>query len=152
MWPKTFHFTDLRPGTPFSLDWLVADGYSLESGSFWHLHHTEAEFMNVQFRLGFLANLESSQNWGFRIQCLYNKPDSTHFPTFAQGVWGVKLVSIGDCEYQGGKILRLFSQLRPRIWPQVGLLGAVGLHVLAPSSAGQSYNFQGGAVGWGGGE
>jgi hypothetical protein len=29
----------------------------------------------------------------------------------------VKSVSRGDCEYQGGKLLRLLSQLRPRIRP-----------------------------------
>jgi len=30
----------------------------------------------------------------------------------------VKSVSRGDCEWQGGKLLRLLSQLRPRIRPQ----------------------------------
>jgi hypothetical protein len=35
------------------------------------------------------------------------------------GVGGVKSVSRGDCEYQGGKLLRLLSLLRPRIRPQV---------------------------------
>ncbi len=45
-------------------------------------------------------NLESSQTWGFPIQCLPG--------------W-VKSVSRGDCEYQGG---RLLPQLRTRIRPQ----------------------------------
>ncbi len=38
---------------------------------------------------------------------------------FAQGGrgGGLKSVSRGDCEQQGGKLLRLMSQLRPRIWP-----------------------------------
>jgi hypothetical protein len=37
--------------------------------------------------------------------------------TFAKGGWGgVKSVSRGDCEQQGGKLL---SQLRPRIQPLV---------------------------------
>jgi hypothetical protein len=31
---------------------------------------------------------------------------------------GVKSVSRGDCEKQGGKLSRLLSQLRPRIQPQ----------------------------------
>ncbi len=38
--------------------------------------------------------------------------------TIAQGGGGGgKSVSWGDCEYQGGKLLRLLSQLRPRIPP-----------------------------------
>ncbi len=55
-------------------------------------------------------------------------------PTLAQWVGGGGSVSIGDYEYQGGKLLRLLSQLCPRIRPQVVLIGAVGLHVLTPSS------------------
>jgi hypothetical protein len=30
----------------------------------------------------------------------------------------VKSISRGDCDWQGGKLLRLLSQLRPRIRPQ----------------------------------
>jgi hypothetical protein len=37
-------------------------------------------------------------------------------PLLLKGV-GVKSVSRGDCEQQGGKLLRLLSQLRPRIRP-----------------------------------
>ncbi len=36
----------------------------------------EAELMSVQFRWGFGHNLESSQIWGFRVQCLHYKPVS----------------------------------------------------------------------------
>jgi hypothetical protein len=51
---------------------------------------------------------------------VYNVYITNQFQTtFAHG-WGVKYVSGGDCEYQGGKLLRLLSQLRPRIRPQDG--------------------------------
>ena len=55
-------------------------------------------------------NPESSQTWGFHI--LHYKPVSNHF--CSRG--GVKSVR-GDCEFQGEKLLRLLSQLRPRIRP-----------------------------------
>ncbi len=48
-------------------------------------------------------NLESSQTWGFRVHCLQYKQ--------------FQYVSRGDCEQQGGKLLRLLSQLLPRIRP-----------------------------------
>jgi hypothetical protein len=41
--------------------------------------------------------------------------------TFARGRGGgggIKSVSIGDFEWQGGKLLQLLSKVRPRIWPQ----------------------------------
>jgi hypothetical protein len=44
-------------------------------------------------------------------------------PLFLAVVGEVKSSSRGDCEQQGGKILRLLSQLRPRIRPlETGLL------------------------------
>jgi hypothetical protein len=47
----------------------------------------------------------------------YNVYITSRFqPTFAQeGVGGVKSVTRGICAHQGGKILRLLTQLRPRI-------------------------------------
>ncbi len=36
-----------------------------------HVQCTEAEFMNVQFLEGSGKNLESSQTWGFCLQCLH---------------------------------------------------------------------------------
>ncbi len=48
-------------------------------------------------------NLESSQTWGFHIQCLHYKPVSNHF--FSREREGR-----GDCEKQGGKLLRLLSK------------------------------------------
>jgi hypothetical protein len=53
---------------------------------------------------------------------IYNKPSyvNTHlydeYPQQRGG--GVKSVSRCDCEYQVGKLLRVVSQLRPRIRPQ----------------------------------
>ncbi len=41
-------------------------------------------------------NLESSQTWGFCIQCLHYKPVSNH--CCSKGGGGVKSVSRGDCE------------------------------------------------------
>jgi hypothetical protein len=61
-------------------------------------------------------NLESVQTLDFRTQCLHYIPVSNHF--FLGGGGGVKSISRDDdCEYQGGKLLRLLSQLRPRTWP-----------------------------------
>ncbi len=62
-------------------------------------------------------NLVSSQAWGFRIQCLLYKPvpNPNHFCSGGGG--GRKSVSRSDCEWQGGKLLRLLSQWRPRFGP-----------------------------------
>ena len=50
---------------------------------------------------------------------VYNVYITNQFQTtFAQGGGGgIKSVSRGDCEEQGGKLLRLLSQLRSRIRP-----------------------------------
>ncbi len=45
----------------------------------------------------------------------------TSFNHFCSRGRGVKSVSRGDCEQQGGKPIRLLSQLRPRIRPQYAL-------------------------------
>ncbi len=75
-------------------------------------------------------NLESSQTWGFRIQCLHYKPVSIHFcwgekwgKICSRGdLWGggggLKSANRGNCEQQKGKLLRRLSQLCPRIPPQ----------------------------------
>ncbi len=60
-------------------------------------------------------NLESSQTWGSCIQCLHNKPVSNHFCFRGEG--GIKSVSRGGCEQQGGKLFRFFCQFHPRIQP-----------------------------------
>jgi hypothetical protein len=39
-------------------------------------------------------------------------------PLLLKRCGGVKSVGIGDCEKQGGKLVRLLSQLRPGILPQ----------------------------------
>ncbi len=52
-------------------------------------------------------NVESSQTWGFRMQCLYYTPFSIHF--CSRGV-GVKSFSRGDCEWQE----RLLSTIRSK--------------------------------------
>ncbi len=47
---------------------------------------------------------------------VYNVYITNQFkPTLLKGR-GVKAVSNGDCEWQGGKLLRLLSQLRPTSW------------------------------------
>jgi hypothetical protein len=72
-----------------------------------NVRYTEAEFMNVQFRWGFGAS-----SWEFSdlmFPYTYNVYITNQFKTtFAQGGWGVKSVSRGDYEYQGGKLLRDF--------------------------------------------
>ncbi len=56
-------------------------------------------------------NFESSQTWGFRIQCWHYKLDSNHFCS-------VEWNRIRQWRWlQGGKFFRLLSQLRPRIRP-----------------------------------
>jgi hypothetical protein len=53
---------------------------------------------------------------------VYNVYITNQFqPAFTQGGRGVKSVSRGDSEYQGGKLLRVLSQLRLRIRPQFNL-------------------------------
>ncbi len=80
-------------------------------------------------------NPVSSQTWGFHIKCLHNKPVfQTTFTLWGGG--GVKSVILGDCEWQGGKLLGLLSQLRPRIRPQIQL---VCLFILL-SCLGSQYN------------
>ncbi len=59
--------------------------------------------------------LESSQTWGFRIQYLHYKP------LLLNGVWGVKSVSRGDCEEQGGKLLSFC----PNYVQEFGLQGPI---------------------------
>ncbi len=65
-------------------------------------------------------NLASSQTWGFSMLC--NVYITNQFQTTFTG-WGGggERVSLnrGDCEKQGGKLLRLVSQLRPRIRSQI---------------------------------
>ncbi len=56
-------------------------------------------------------NLESSQTWGFCIQCLHYKPVSNHF---AQAGAGSKSVSRGDCEQQGEKLFETFVPITPK--------------------------------------
>ncbi len=61
-------------------------------------NRAEAEFMNVQFRWEIsLHNLESSQTWGFRIQCLQYITNQFR-TTFSRGGGGdgVKSLSRGD--------------------------------------------------------
>jgi hypothetical protein len=48
----------------------------------------------------------------FTLQTSFN-------PLLIKGRGGLKSVNRGDSEQQGGKFLRLLSQLRPRIRPQV---------------------------------
>ncbi len=50
---------------------------------------------------------------------LYNVYITNHFKPhlLKGGGGGVKSVSRGDCEWQGGKLLKLLSQLSPRIQP-----------------------------------
>ncbi len=61
-------------------------------------------------------NFERSQTWCFRSQCLhYNQFQATFF---LGGGGVVKSVCRSDCEWKGGKLWRLLSQLRPRIRPQ----------------------------------
>ncbi len=61
----------------------VKSCYTAVGSSIWALwvFGTEAEFMNVQFHFVEVSrhNLESSQTWGFRIQCLPYKRVSNHF-------------------------------------------------------------------------
>jgi hypothetical protein len=64
----------------------------------------EAEFMNIWFCEVSRHIIDSSQAWGFCIQCLHYKLVSNHF--FPGGG--------GDCEWQGG---RLWSQSFSRIQP-----------------------------------
>jgi hypothetical protein len=54
-------------------------------------------------------NLESAQTWVFRIQCL-------HYSTNQRGVKSIAEVTVNSKEE---KLLRLLSQLRPRIRPLV---------------------------------
>ncbi len=62
-------------------------------------------------------NLENSQRFPYTMFTLQTSFTSVQ-TTFAQGgAGGVKSVSRGDFELQGGKIVRLLSQLRPRIRP-----------------------------------
>ncbi len=103
-------------------------------------------------------NLENSQTWGFHVQCLHNKPVSNHFwPGVGGGGWGVKSISSGDCEYQGRKLLRLFSQVRPRIPPLFwsGVCRTVGwtldlpLYIYSLPRWSQVTCHRGGGGGWG---
>jgi hypothetical protein len=75
----------------------------------WQLSTPETEFMNVQFRWSSCSGhtLESSQTSGFRSQCFHYQPVSNHL--LGRG-GGVKSVS-------RRKLMRLLSQLRPRIRP-----------------------------------
>ncbi len=52
-----------------------------------------------------------------RLEVSVYKQISTHFARWRRGVGGggVKSFSRVDCEQQGGNLLRLLSQLRPRI-------------------------------------
>ncbi len=72
---------------------------------------TEAKFMNEQFVDVSGCNLESSQTWDFRIQCLHYKPASSK--PLLHKVWGIE-ATVNSKEEN----FRLFSQLRPRIQPQ----------------------------------
>ncbi len=69
-------------------------------------HSTEARKNHertASLRFLIINYLESSHTWGFRIQCLHYKLVLNHFCS----------------REEGGKLLRLLSQLRPRIRLQV---------------------------------
>jgi hypothetical protein len=89
-------------------------------------------------------SLESSQTWGIRIQCLHYKPVSRHFCSAGRGV---KSVNRGDCEKQGGKLLRLLSQLRPRIRPQAFVcVSARGVYLFSRTGPGNKFRGGGGGA------
>jgi hypothetical protein len=68
-------------------------------------------------------NLASSQTWGFRNPYTLQNQFQTTFAQWAEGGGGrVKSVSRDTCEKQGGKLLKLLPQLRPRIRPQLNKL------------------------------
>jgi hypothetical protein len=77
-------------------------------------------------------NLGSSQTWGFRLQCLHYKPVSN--PLLIKWGGSKKSVNVGDCEKQGGKLLRLLSQLCPRIRPLVSLPLCVSCGLVRPNT------------------
>ncbi len=99
------------PISPPPPPYFLADSrsYPRKATLHWSRIH---EQMNIQFPWGFCAyKLMRSQTWGFCIQNVYN---SNQFEsTFAQGGWGwgggVKSICRDDCDYQGGKLLRLLS-------------------------------------------
>jgi hypothetical protein len=59
------------------------------------------------------AQSESSHTLGFSLKCLHYKPGFK--PLLLKERGGGR--SRSDCEWQGGKLLRLLSHLRPRNWP-----------------------------------
>ncbi len=71
----------------------------------------ERRFLSIILRLQYSDS-------GFCLQCLHYKPFQTTFALGVGGGGGVKSVSRGDCEWQGGKLRRLLSQLRPKMRPQ----------------------------------
>ncbi len=58
--------------------------------------------------------IESSQTWGFHIQCFHCKPVSTHI--FTKGGWGGGVKSISRGDWIARRKTRK-TQLRPRIRP-----------------------------------
>jgi hypothetical protein len=88
---------------------------------------TEAEFMNVQFRWGFQGIILR----GLRLEVsVYYVYLTNQFQTPGPGEGGGgESFSRGDCEKQGGKLLRLLSQLRPRIRPLCSVSSTLEIEV-----------------------
>ncbi len=61
-------------------------------------------------------NLESSQTWGFQIQCLHYKPVSNYFCSMGRGGCGIKFVSRGDVNIKE-ETSNTFVLIRSRIRP-----------------------------------